>query len=259
MLPYNAQDSPLQQRIIQSKKWRVPRLRNPELNNVHNVFNSTLGTYQLLSKRKTNNFGENMFPGTGIWIWQSQIPHGPFPKYLATKLLPSEETHNEVVLSPQIPQKPKGEEYVQDRTPEALDIGLLCWGEGWDGSHISPPPPGRVSLGWSSSCCLGWCKDLWDVPDPEFTAHRLLPVCRSAGKTHSRSAGIKWGTPHQGGVTWSDYTDRINWRGANHSPGESGAKAEFDSIQQSQAFSNVHCTLTVCQALSFSSMGRCLE
>ena len=97
-----------------------------------------------------------------------------------------------MVLSPQMPLKPKSKEYGQDRRPKALDFGLICWGGG-DGAHISPPPPGSVSLGWCSSCFLGLCKDFWAVPDPGFTVHELLPVYRSAGKTYFRSAGRSHG------------------------------------------------------------------
>lgn len=40
------------------KKSAVSRLRDSEWNNVHNVCNATLATYQLLNKCKTNHFRE---------------------------------------------------------------------------------------------------------------------------------------------------------------------------------------------------------
>lgn len=70
----------------------------------------------------------------------------------------------------------------------------LCGG-GWEGSHI-PPPPTRQHLPLRGVPAAVWVsanKDLWAVPDSGFIALELLPVYRSAGKTHSRSAGIKWG------------------------------------------------------------------
>lgn len=110
------------------------------------MFSTTLGTYPLLGKKKTRNFG-----------WRGDLsrsrnmslvdldPQGACPKYLATRLLCSEEAHNEVVLSPQTPGKTPGEQYLQgDLQPWTLDA------PGWGrmGRLTHPPSPPRQHLPW---------------------------------------------------------------------------------------------------------------
>lgn len=74
-------------------------VEDPELNKVHAMFNTTLGTYQLLGKRKNSNL-----EGWGGGVSRSRNmslvavdPQGAFPKHLAIRLLCSEEAHKEVV------------------------------------------------------------------------------------------------------------------------------------------------------------------
>lgn len=103
--------------------------------------------------------------------------------------------------------------------------------------RLTPPPPfpTQAASALASLPAVVWVsanKDLWAVPDSEFIAHESVPVYKSAWKTYSRSAGIKWG-PRVCVCHVADDTGRMNWRGTNHSPGESAAKAEFDSIQRS--------------------------
>lgn len=178
-------------------------------------------------------------------------PHGPFPKYPAVRLLWGEGARNEeLVLSPQIPSQPKGEEYVQHRRPAALDLGLLCVGR--MGRLTHSPSPTRQRLLWlefqllsglvqTKTFGLSQIQDLQPKASSQFTGvlGRHIPSQQELS-----------GPPGGVCVTWSDDTGRINWRRANHSPGESEVKEVFDSVQQSQAFRNSHCAPTVCWALS---------
>lgn len=105
------------------------------------MFSTTIGTYQLLGKRKIRNFG-----------WWGDLSRSKnmslvdlSPKYLAMRHLCSEEAHNEVVLSPQTPEKAKGKQYFQgDLQPWTLDSS--GWGRMGRLTH-SPSPP-RQHLPW---------------------------------------------------------------------------------------------------------------
>lgn len=89
-----------------------------------------------------------------------------------------------------------GKQRVSNTFKEPFSLGswTLLGGGGWEGSHIPLPTQAASSLArvpavvWVSAH-----KDLWAGPDSEFIAHESLPVYRSAWKTYSRSAGIKWG------------------------------------------------------------------
>lgn len=159
----SAEDGPSQHRITRSTDSTVARLRNPELNNAHS--STTLGTYRLLGKRKTSNFGDKNVSGSRNVSLVDSDPPGTFPKYLTVRLLCSEEAHNEVLLAP------KGEQYLQDGKPAALDLGLRGMRE--DGKAHTFPSPSRRHLPWPEFQLVAGVsanKDLW--ASPRFRIYR---------------------------------------------------------------------------------------
>lgn len=102
--------------------------------------------------------GKNMFSGAGIWVWWIQIVMVFFPNISTTRLLWREEAHNkeQLVLSHKYlgNQKVSNMFKTADLQPWTLDSSV--WGRmGMLARSVPPPPPGNISPGWSSSCCLG--------------------------------------------------------------------------------------------------------
>lgn len=75
-----------------------------------------------------------------------------------------------------------------------MDLVLLYVGEdGKAHTFLLPHQARSLFAGVPAVVWVSANKDLWAVPDSGFITHELLPVYRSARKTHSGSAGIKWG------------------------------------------------------------------
>ena len=87
---------------------------------------------------------------------------------------------------------------------------LDSWGWGRMGRLTHSPSPSRQHLPWPGFQLVSGLvqtKTFGLLPDSEFIASEPLPLYRSPAKTHSRSAGIKWGPQgvcvSRGLMTWA--------------------------------------------------------
>lgn len=214
------------------------------------MFSRTLGTYQLLGKWKTNNFGEKCFQEREYGFDASRSPWS-FSQISSRKAVMrwgGSQLRTGFITTNSFATKGWG----VCSTQETCSLGPwppLC---GEEGRLTHSPSPTRQRLLWlefqllsglvqTKTFGLSQIQDLQPKGSSQFTGvlGRHIPSQQELS-----------GPPGGVCVTWSDDTGRINWRRANYSPAESEVKEVFDSVQQSQAFRNSHCAPTVCWALS---------